>query len=68
MRTSDVIKDLIGNRSIKQFSEYSGIPENSLHNWLKGRSEPSFFNVVAVANACGYRLKFEEITGDKNVY
>jgi|GEM_PF-4571347 len=67
MKTSNIIKKLLGNRQVKGFCKQHGFAETSMHNWIKDRVEPSFFNVQAIANACGYRLKFEEIVVENNI-
>jgi hypothetical protein len=64
MYTPDLIKKMIGFRKVTEISEVSGIPINSIHNWKHGKSEPSFFNLLCLANACGYRLHFEKVTDE----
>ena len=61
MKTIDIIKSLIGNRKIKDVSEQSGIPFNTISNWINGRCEPSYFNMQKLAKACNSRIVVESL-------
>lgn len=39
----------------------SGVREETIDNWLKGKSSPTMGNFIAVINACGFELTMRKI-------
>ncbi|MBF0784897.1 helix-turn-helix domain-containing protein [Muribacter muris] len=46
------------NTSIKAFSEQTGIPLRTLHNYLSGEREPSVENIIKVASEFNINLNW----------
>lgn len=42
--------------SVAKLSKISGVHQNTVHNYLSHRCEPTFYNVVRIANALGYEV------------
>ena len=40
--------------TVVKLSQISGVHENTIHNYLSGRCEPTLFNAQCVVNALGY--------------
>lgn len=48
------------NMSVTRLSKISGVHPNTIRNYLANRCEPSFYNVVMIVSAFGYRLEAVE--------
>lgn len=44
--------------SLIEISRESGVSYEQIRNWVKGKNEPNYGNLLAVLNACGCDLKF----------
>lgn len=42
------------NMSVSRLAKISGVHPNTIRNYLAGRCEPSFYNVVCIVTALGY--------------
>ena len=42
---------------VAKLSKVSGVHPNTIRNYLANRCEPSFYNVVMLVRALGYRLE-----------
>ena len=42
--------------TILKLAKISGVHPNTIHNYLSGRSEPSFYNVLCIVRALGYEV------------
>jgi DNA-binding phage protein len=42
--------------SVAKLSNISGVHQNTIHNYLADRCEPSLYNVLCVVTALGYEL------------
>lgn len=45
------------NITVTKLSRVSGVHPNTIRNYLAGRCEPSFYNVVQIVKALGYELE-----------
>lgn len=43
--------------SVTKLSKISGVHPNTIRNYLSNRCEPSFYNVVLIVKALGYKLE-----------
>jgi lambda repressor-like predicted transcriptional regulator len=48
------------NMKVTQLSKLCGVHPNTIRNYLARRCEPSYFNVVLIVNALGYKLEAVE--------
>ena len=61
MTAQEVLIEALKSMSVKDAAMKSGVAKNSIYGWLNGEREPSFGNLIAVINACGFYLKMESI-------
>lgn len=47
-------------KSLRIISLESGVPQNTIENWLYTNKVPSIENTIAVLQALGYKLTIEE--------
>ena len=40
--------------SVSKLAKISGVHPNTIHNYLAGRCEPSFYNVLCIVSSLGY--------------
>ena len=44
------------NMKVARLSKLSGVHPNTIRNYLAGRCEPSYYNVILLVKALGYEL------------
>jgi transcriptional regulator with XRE-family HTH domain len=58
---------LAGIKSERELAELSGVSYGTVHNYIMGRREPSFFKLMKIAKACGKEINYfadaDEVTG-----
>lgn len=45
------------NMTVTKLSKISGVHPNTIRNYLAERCEPSFYNVLLIVKALGYKLE-----------
>ena len=54
-----VLKTVIANFNIAKVAEASGVGEQTIRNWLSGKTgEPALGSLIAVFQSCGHPIKF----------
>lgn len=56
VRFEDFVRSQLEERhmSVSKLAKISGVHPNTIRNYLAGRCEPSFYNVLCIVNALGY--------------
>lgn len=57
-RFPDRLQEAMGDRSARSLADRAGIGSSTLHQYLKGKSEPTRKALVAIANELGVRLEW----------
>lgn len=57
MRTSDLVREMMGYMTVRELSELTGYHENSISRWRTGKTDTTFNVLLDLAQACGYELK-----------
>ena len=49
---------LYRNITRRDVARKSGVSYNTIGSWLRGETNPTFFMLKSVINACGYRVNY----------
>jgi len=49
---------LAGIRSERELARLSGVSYGTVHNYIMGRREPSFFKLMKIAQACNLEISY----------
>lgn len=66
-RLAEILKNVQGDRSVRQFALDLGVALGTVQNWLQGAGLPSLENLEKIAVAAGISVEelFAELRGEK---